>query len=98
MLIAIDYDDTYTADPELWKPFLLHAKARGHSVICVTSRCESDREEVDRDLGKICADIVFTAGEQKRPFAHRRGYDPKVWIDDMPEAICSECELMDDVA
>ncbi len=30
MLIALDYDGTYTADPGLWHPFIAASRARGH--------------------------------------------------------------------
>lgn len=38
MKIALDYDETFTADPELWKPFVAHCKARLHEVKFVTAR------------------------------------------------------------
>ena len=43
LTIAIDFDDTYTADTELWGLFLRKAIANGHSVFCVTCRREDER-------------------------------------------------------
>ena len=36
--IGLDYDGTYTVDPDLWLRFVRQAKDRGHEVICVTMR------------------------------------------------------------
>lgn len=77
MLIAIDYDDTYTADPALWDVFIAVASSRGHEVICVTGRRAS--QPVGLELPTVYAD-----GEYKREAAERAGYRVDVWIDDMP--------------
>lgn len=38
MLIAIDFDDTLTADSQLWLKFIETAKSLGHRCICITAR------------------------------------------------------------
>ena len=38
MLIALDYDDTFTRDPEGWLNFAKLMKSRGHEIIGVTMR------------------------------------------------------------
>ena len=38
MKIALDYDDTYTQDPELWLRFVKDALERNHDVRVVTMR------------------------------------------------------------
>ena len=40
MTIAIDFDKTFTADPELWLSFIRSASLRGHEIICATYRKE----------------------------------------------------------
>lgn len=40
MIISVDYDETYTRDKILWDSFIKQAKMRGHTVLCVTARCE----------------------------------------------------------
>lgn len=35
---GLDYDDTFTADPDLWRQFVSDALRRGHAVVCVTGR------------------------------------------------------------
>lgn len=84
MLLALDYDDTYTRDPHFWDTVILLAKSHGHSVICVTARSTSDRAEVDAALaGKVEA-ILCTGGRAKHDYAYKCGYMPSVWIDDQP--------------
>lgn len=38
MIIALDYDGTYTADPALWDQFILLAIKNNHYVVCCTLR------------------------------------------------------------
>lgn len=40
LTIGLDYDGTFTADPDLWRQFVSDCQRRGHSVICVTARRE----------------------------------------------------------
>jgi hydroxymethylpyrimidine pyrophosphatase-like HAD family hydrolase len=84
MLLALDYDETYTRDPEFWDMVIRYAKHRNHSVICVTARDERYRDEVERDLGGKVEAIICTNGRAKHGAAHQAGYMPSVWIDDSP--------------
>src|ERR1700704_5852874 len=72
MKIALDYDDTYTADPELWDDFIDAAIARGHEVAIVTKRPPRAGAPTRRDIPKI-----FTDKKAKAAF-----YPADVWIDD----------------
>ena len=85
MKIAIDYDETYTAAPILFKLFALAAIQYGHNIKFVTYRpkigCNEDIEADAEDLG---IDIIYTAGKQKQHV-----YEADVWIDDSPETIVS---------
>jgi hypothetical protein len=92
MNISIDFDDTYTRDPQLWNEFISIAKAAGHKVYCVTARGESFPDEVTEVLSTIGVlvgvdNCIFTDGKQKRQFCLNRNIHISVWIDDMPEAI-----------
>ena len=72
MLIALDYDGTYTADPVLWDRFVEHARERGHEVKILTMRYES--EPIDTHL-----DVVYTGRRAKY------GVIPAdIYIDDEP--------------
>lgn len=73
MLIALDYDGTYTADPVLWDAFIKKAKERGHEVKIATMRFPS---EPVPDVG---CEVVYT--ERKAKY----GCMPAdIWIDDRP--------------
>lgn len=90
MLIALDYDGTYTADPDLWLAFIASARARGHAVWIVTMRDEFELADVNRQLlGKVDR-IVATARAAKLPFLAARGITPQIWIDDMPHFIVGD--------
>jgi hypothetical protein len=88
MILAIDYDETWSADPEFWRMVVSAAKFRGHTVIGVTWRkdCPEEREH-------MCAHylgldrVLFTGGEAKHKAAKRAGIDVDVWIDDMPHSV-----------
>ena len=84
MMLAIDYDETYTEDPEFWDYMIYFAKSRGHSVICATMRYESEGEEVMAALGEKVERIIFTGRKAKHKFVQEAGYYPSVWIDDSP--------------
>lgn len=84
MLIALDYDGTYTKDPELWDLFLQAATALGHQVIIATMRFESEGGEITPLLDKGVSSIVFTDRKAKLPALDARGIRPDIWIDDMP--------------
>lgn len=88
MLIALDYDDTFTADPFLWLDFIGSAKKRGYRVMIVTSRQFSTeaKEQIREAVGNVA--IVFTGGAAKRWYCENHGVDvPDIWIDDDPGSI-----------
>ena len=90
--ISVDFDDTYTRDPEMWNTFIVLAQMSGHKVYCVTARGELYPEEVTEVLESIgvlvgTENCIFTDGKQKREFCLSRNININVWIDDMPEAI-----------
>lgn len=89
MLIAIDYDDTYTLDKSFWDTFIDNAYKCGHQVIVVTARGRIYSEEVLVDLEDKVDDILFTEWRAKRAYTANKGYMPDVWIDDCPEMIVS---------
>jgi hypothetical protein len=83
VLIALDYDGTYTADPHLFDYFIDFARNRGHEVHIVTMRFAHEGVRVAAHVDRI----HFTDRKAKRPFMERLGLDVQIWIDDMPEFI-----------
>ena len=82
MIIALDYDGTYTAHPPLWKAFVYIAKALGIEVLIVTKRYDHEPIE-DRPP----AMIYYTGRKAKRAFMESQGIRVNIWIDDDPIAI-----------
>jgi hypothetical protein len=83
MIIALDYDGTFTADPELWQHFIRDATERGHKVVCVTMRYP---DEPIGDMDGV-SEIIYTSREAKGPFMAALGRLMDVWIDDKPHWI-----------
>jgi hydroxymethylpyrimidine pyrophosphatase-like HAD family hydrolase len=92
MLLALDYDETYTRDPIFWDAMIKLAIQRGHSVICATMRHESEGAEVIRDLGDQVETIIFTGRKAKFGAVYAAGYMPSVWIDDSPHWIHTDAK------
>lgn len=85
MLIALDYDGTYTAHPALWDSFITSAKKAGHTIICCTMRHEqTEGDEVKLALKDKVDSIVFTGRVAKAKALNERGINPNIWIDDNP--------------
>lgn len=87
MLISLDYDDTFTADPKLWTKFVKSAQKVGHKVICITARDFTEGNKYELELALPDIPIIFCDMKPKRKVAESHGYDIDVWIDDTPEAI-----------
>lgn len=92
LLIAIDFDDTFTADPELFSAMMLSAIERGHRVICVTSRRNSEENSNDmleifekHNLLKI--QIIFCNIDSKLWTMEKLKFKVDIWIDDAPYSI-----------
>jgi hypothetical protein len=90
MIISIDYDNTYTVDPELWDQFAKNAILRNHTVYCVSARSENMMADAKNSIGQIIgpANCFGTNFQPKKDFMwnnHKIKID--VWIDDTPEYI-----------
>lgn len=72
LTISLDFDETFTADPEFWLGFIKSAQVRGHRIICVTARYDSlgNREELEKainsDVEHMSIDIFFASHTSKR--------------------------------
>ena len=89
MVISIDYDETWSADPPLWAEFALNAQDAGHIVILTTNRpnAEGFREEVYEDCAEYVTAVIFAGTLPKQTAARYFGYDVDVWIDDLPHTV-----------
>jgi hypothetical protein len=76
MLIALDYDKTYTADPALWNDFVQLAQDCGHTVKIVTMRTPNE-EIID-----VPVEVIYTSRVAKASVIKA-----DVWIDDSPHWI-----------
>ena len=76
MIIALDYDKTYTVDPELWISFIETAQSRGHDVKIVTMRYPEET------IDNVPCDVVYTSRQAKR-----KCFSADIWIDDSPHWI-----------
>jgi hypothetical protein len=95
MIIALDYDDTFTADKELWTWFVDRARKSGHEVSFVTFRhkdnpARGNNDDILEDSRELGIPIIFTGGQQKK-----HHFRPDIWIDDMPILIPTYHELTD---
>lgn len=89
MLIALDYDLTYTADKAMWHDILHVIRKFGHEVIIVTMR---DKELDWHDDFKYLdhnheIKTVFCNGQSKKEVMDSLGYSVAIWVDDSPEGI-----------
>jgi hypothetical protein len=73
MLVALDYDKTYTADPVLWDEFIQSAHTRGHVVKIVTMR------RPDEVIENVPVEVVYTSRKAKSAMVQA-----DIWIDDSP--------------
>ena len=85
MLIALDFDGTYTLEPALWDAMIQLATGFGHEVICVTMRYNNSTEgDPVREVLGDKIKIFFTERHAKGLFMQNLGIVPDVWIDDNP--------------
>lgn len=87
--LGLDYDETFTADRELWTTFIINAQKRGHEVYLVTYR--DDRYDWTDDMNILQGmgvPIICTRGVAKEWYCIHFGPGKiDIWIDDKPERI-----------
>lgn len=85
MILGLDYDNTFTRDPEFWLGVVALAKSRSHLVFVVTMRhASTEGVPVMQALGHVADGIFFSGRKAKKPFMQEHGISVDVWIDDMP--------------
>jgi len=88
LTIAIDYDDTFTACPDIWRDVIELFQDTGHRVICVSSR----RNTIEHRFKLIEAlpsgvEIFLVYDQPKRDYVKEKNVPVDIWIDDNPESI-----------
>lgn len=92
IVLAIDYDGTWTRDPVFFREMVERAKAKGHTCVLVTGRSDEAQwgAEVRREIGDLMP-ILFCANKWKRPILDAWLVDRRmagahvVSVDDSPE-------------
>lgn len=90
MLIALDFDKTYTEDPDLWLSFIEQARGRGHQVMIVTMRYPHETESLERQLKDKVDRIVYTSRKGKLRHMTFLELPVDIWIDDRPDFILGD--------
>jgi len=86
MIICIDFDGTYTADPILWNHFIETAKSHGHDVVCATMRYPTENDPIETLLEGRVSEIIYTCRKAKKEYVTTHlGKKPDIWIDDNPD-------------
>lgn len=95
MIFALDFDGTFTADPELWTDWIRVAEYRGHTVFCVTFRPLNHMQKVYDTIGSVIdpSRCISTGGMYKKQYTEQNGIHVDVWIDDNPEMIVTAEEV-----
>ena len=81
LVIAVDYDGTYTEDPALWDAFIRNAKRRGHDIFFVTGRFPHEKI-ADNSAG---IPVHYTSLRCKADYMRDAGIDVDIVIEDSPE-------------
>lgn len=90
MNLSLDYDATFTEDPDGWVEVMKIMRARGHTVYGVTMRYPTETSDMDRRYQDACDKIFFTGRKAKQPFMAERGVRVHVWLDDMPQWVLND--------
>ncbi|WP_143279603.1 hypothetical protein [Burkholderia cenocepacia] len=91
MNVALDFDGTFTEDPEAWHVFIDLFKSKGHSIFLITMRHPHEANRAMKDLAKKIP-VVFTSRQAKKKFVEEQGIKINVWIDDNPHWILEDSE------
>lgn len=99
LLFAIDFDDTFTAAPEMFRYLVKVIRSYGHECVMVTGREDSPgvAEPVRALVGDLMP-IVFAGGTWKRDAARAAGWEVDIWMDDNPTYIAPPQTLKETLA
>jgi len=87
LCVALDYHNTYSADPKFWDTFIYMCWMRKFEVYCITHHTgEKQNEKLMDSIGKVLDKdhIIFTMGKAKMDYVKSIGLDIDIWIDNNP--------------
>jgi hypothetical protein len=89
MIISIDFDETYSAKPDMWNTVIESFLSHGCDVICVTARYDYEMYKVHNSIGLLIGeDKCYCTGRlYKKKYMKRKGIKVDIWIDDNPSSI-----------
>lgn len=92
MIVGMDFDDTYTADPEAMDAVISALIQHGHRVVIVTGRGDHHRPLAESVMRSRWDGEVAVVRANRNPLgkyvaALEAGYEVDVWIDDEPWGI-----------
>jgi hypothetical protein len=91
MIIALDFDDTYNRDPDMWDGVIKCINNHDNSVLLATyGHPVLDYDPLFDRLSDLGVECFFTDGKAKRPFLRDLGIYVDVWIDDNPFSITQD--------
>ena len=95
--VAIDWDNTISADQAYFRRLILKLKQAGYSPFVCTLRApdKENIKEIIEVLEEAEIPIYLTDGKPKRNYMKKLGIKVHLWIDDFYPAICGDsCRLL----
>lgn len=94
--IAVDFDDTITADPPTWRRVMCHFLNAGWQVIICTGRNDTEGNRADVEaFNRGMVPVVYAGPLTKREACRKAGYSKvHVWVDDCPAMIDGAIPLL----
>ncbi|AUR81815.1 HAD-like domain protein [Vibrio phage 1.015.O._10N.222.51.E5] len=88
---GIDFDDTITADPKLWRDLIVTMLKHGHKVSIITYRSETGNNmDIIQFLRRVPYGVTayYTDRKSKYGYALKHELNIDIWIDDQPFFVC----------
>ncbi len=89
MNIGIDYDETFTSAPEMFKEIIRVFETSGHECFIVTARSEERCLHIEEETGLR---VISTGQRAKAKVCFEECVDIHIWIDDSPFSVCFDLE------
>ncbi|MCK5810384.1 MAG: hypothetical protein KAH00_04805 [Cocleimonas sp.] len=94
--IAIDWDNTVSADPEFFIDLIRKFQKAGYTPFICTLRApdEENIAEITAVLAARNIAIYLTDGQEKQSYMQNLGINVHLWIDDFYPSICRDACLL----